>query len=156
MKETVKTIVTVALLLWGAYFAALGLKFYWYTEVKGFVLTMPRGGYGEVSHEINTYTIKGANLRERVKCEFDEPLKYVTLINHWYDTNEEMYADYITLADPVEHDEIWGWSDCVWQPEDSWAACDVYVVKPEFVHADMYVDTIGHEVYHGACGNYHE
>ena len=108
-----------------------------------------------LERKINTYTIVGENMRERVQCEFDEPLKYVNLIMHAYDSNEEMYADYILLAEPVEHEEIWGWSNCVWQPEDSWAACDVYYVKPEFVHADMNIDTIGHEVLHGMCGDFH-
>jgi hypothetical protein len=138
------------------YFAALGVKFYWYTEVKGFILTMPPGGYGEVMHKVNAYTVVGEDLLETVECEFDEPLKHLTLINHWYDRNEEMYADYILLADPAIHEEIWGWSNCIWQPDDDWAACDVYLVKPDFVHADMNVDTIGHEVLHGACRDFHD
>jgi len=138
------------------YFAALGVKFYYYTEVKGFILTMPPGGYGEVKHTINTYTVVGENMREQVACEFDEPLKYINLIMHDYDSNEEMYADYILLAEPVEHEEIWGWSNCVWQPDDSWAACDVYYVRPDFVHADMNIDTIGHEVEHAMCGDFHD
>lgn len=140
------------------YFAALGVKFYWYTEVKGFVLTMPEGGYGEVMHSVHAYTIHGEDMREAVACEFDEPLKYVNLIMHDYDSNEEMYLDYIVLMDNAEIDaeeEIWGWSNCIWQPEDNWAACDVYYVKPEFVHADMNIDTIGHEVTHGVCGDFH-
>lgn len=114
------------------------------------------GWFSKQESSIHTYTVSGANVREKVHCEFDEPLKHLTLIMHWYDTSEEMYADYITLADPVEHEEIWGWSNCAWQPDDNWAACDVYVVKPDFVHADMNIDTIGHEILHGACGDYHE
>jgi hypothetical protein len=102
------------------------------------------------------YTIVGEDMREPVRCEFEKPLKYVNLIVHWYDTNEEMFADYITLADDPSHDEIWGWSSCVWQPHDDWAACDIFVVKPDFVHADMNIDTLGHEVLHGACGGFHE
>ena len=142
---------------WGIlYFAGLGVKFYYYTEVKGYVLTMPAGGYGEVEYKVNAYTVVGENMREEVACEFYEPLKHLTLIMHWYDSNEEMYADYITLADPVEREEIWGWSNCAWQPEDNWAACDVYVVKPDFVHADMNIDTIGHEILHGSCGDFHD
>lgn len=105
---------------------------------------------------INAYTVVGEDMREAVACEFDEPLKYVTLIMHWYDSNAEMYADYIALADDPMHEAIWGWSSCVWQPDDSWAACDIFVVKPDFVHADMNMDTIGHEILHGACGDYHE
>ena len=105
---------------------------------------------------VHAYTVHGADMRETVKCEFDQPLKHLTLIMHWYDTNEEMYADYITLADPVEHTEIWGWSDCAWDEDDNAAWCDIYVVKPDFVHADMNIDTIGHEVLHGSCGGYHD
>lgn len=122
----------------------------------GMYLALTQPWFDEPVPTINTYTIVGENLRELVECEFEEPLKYVNLINHWYDSNEEMYADYILLAEPVEHEEIWGWSNCIWQPEDSWAACDVYLVKPDFVHADMNIDTFGHEVLHGACGDYHD
>lgn len=103
-----------------------------------------------------TTLIAPQDMRERVKCEFDEPLKHISLIMHWYDTNEEMYADYILYADPAEEEAIWGWSQCVWQPDDDWAACDIYVVKPDFVHADMNIDTLGHEVLHGACGGFHD
>ena len=105
---------------------------------------------------VNAYTVVGSDMREKVQCDFEEPLKHLTLIMHWYDTNAEMYADYITLANRVEHEEIWGWSDCLWQPDDDFAACDIYVVKPDFVHADMNVDTMGHEVLHAACGNFHD
>lgn len=104
----------------------------------------------------SVYTVSGSDVREKVQCQFDPPLKHVTLIMNWYDTNEEMYADYILMAEDPKHKEIWGWSSCMWQPDDSWAACDVFVVVPDFVHADMNVDTIGHEVLHGACGDYHE
>ena len=117
-------------------------------------INMP--GEPEGIRTIHTYTVVGEDLREEVKCEWDEPLKYITLIMNYYDTNEEMYADYILLAEPVKHEEIWGWSNCSWQPEDSWAACDIYVVKPDFVHADMNIDTIGHEVEHATCGDYHD
>ena len=103
---------------------------------------------------VSRWVVGGA--REKTDCEFDPPLKYLNLIMHWYDTNEEMFADYITLAEPNDREEIWGWSNCLWQPEDSWAVCDVYIVEPVFVYADMNIDTIGHEVFHGACGDFHE
>lgn len=154
--KLIKDFFSIIALLGILYFTVLGVKFFWYTEVKGFVLTMPAGGYGEVNSTIHTYTVHGEDMREQIACEFEEPLKYINLIMHHYDTNEEMYADYITLADPVEHEDIWGWSNCVWQPEDSWAACDVYVVKADFVHADMNIDTVGHEVTHATCGDFHD
>lgn len=138
-------------LLWAA------ASWVWYVDIKGYELTMPAGGHGEVMHKIHTYTIVGEDITEAVSCEFDEPLQYLNLIMHHYDSNEEMYAEYLELEEPEDPEEaIWGWSRCIWQPADSWAACDVYVVKPDFVHADMNIDTIGHEVYHGACGDYHD
>jgi hypothetical protein len=105
---------------------------------------------------IHTFTMVGEDMREQVQCEFEEPLKHVTLIMHYYDTNEEMYADYVALADPAEHEEIWGWSACEFQPQDDAAWCDIFVVKPTHVHADMNIDTLGHEVTHATCGGFHE
>jgi len=141
-------VLLTVLVLWS------GMKWIWYVELKGYMLVAPSMHVAQLQ-SINTYTVQGEDLREEVACQFDEPLKYLTLIMHDYADNAEMYADYITLAEPVEHEEIWGWSNCVWQPEDNWAACDVYYVKPDFVHADMNIDTIGHEVVHGICGDYH-
>lgn len=100
--------------------------------------------------------IEDGGTREEATCEFDKPLKYLNLIMHWYQDYDELYADYILLAQPADKEEIWGWSNCQWQPEDSWAACDVYAVEPDYVHADMNIDTLGHELFHGACGGYHE
>ena len=105
---------------------------------------------------VHAYTVVGSDMREKMQCDFEEPLKHLTLIMHWYDTNAEMYADYIKTVDKVDHEELWGWSDCLWQPDDNFAACDIYVVKPDFVHADMNVDTIGHEVMHAACRSFHD
>ena len=138
-----------------------GMKWMWYVELKGYMLVAPSMHVAQVElkSRIHTYAIVGEDMREEVECEFDEPLKYLNLIMHAYDTNPEMYADYIVLADNDDLDlseEIWGWSNCMWQPDDSWAACDVYYVKPDFVHADMNIDTIGHEVTHGICGDYHD
>jgi hypothetical protein len=107
------------------------------------------------THVYYKMEVVGSDMREKVACEFEKPIKHLTLINHWYDTNAEMYVDYILLAEPVEHEDIWGWSKCIHQPEDSAAWCDVYLVKPDFVHADMNIDTIGHEVLHGSCGDFH-
>jgi len=94
--------------------------------------------------------------REPVKCEFDPPLKHITVIMHWYDGWRELNLDYQLLAEPDSTGEVWGWSNCIWQPEDDFAACDVYAVLPEFVHADMAVDTLGHELLHGACRYFHD
>ena len=94
--------------------------------------------------------------REKVVCEFDKPLKHVILINHWYDDWEALNRDYLLFVEPEFVEEVWGWSKCIWQPDDNWAACDIYAVVPEFIHADMAMDTLGHELLHGACGEFHE
>ena len=108
-------------------------------------------------HRVTTsFKVHGTDMREQVECEFDPPLKYVTLQMHWYDDSEELNADYILLAEPADHDEVWGWSNCSHDAENNSAWCDIYVVKPQFVHADMNVDTIGHEVLHASCGDFHE
>lgn len=93
--------------------------------------------------------------REPVKCEFEKPLKHVTLINHWYMDWDELNADYLALAEPNDEEHVWGWSNCIWQPDDDAAWCDIYAVVPLFVQADMYMDTLGHEVLHGSCGGFH-
>ncbi len=110
----------------------------------------------EAVPQISTFSAEIVGPREKVVCEFEEPIGHLTLINHWYDTNEEMFAEYL-LAEPEDPEEaIWGWSSCMWQPEDDWAGCDMHLVKPDFVSDDPYIDTIGHEVFHGACGRFHE
>jgi hypothetical protein len=75
---------------------------------------------------------------------------------HWYSDREELNADFITLAAPNDFDQVWGWSNCVWQEEDDAAFCDVYAMQPTFVYSDMDIDTIGHEVFHAACRDFHE
>lgn len=108
-------------------------------------------------HVVKTaFKVRGSDMREQVECEFDPPLKYLTLQMHWYEDSAELNADYILLADPADHDEVWGWSNCSHDEENNSAWCDVYAVKPDFVHADMNVDTIGHEVLHGSCGDFHD
>lgn len=106
--------------------------------------------------ELGPVFIEDGGLREPFKCEFDPPIKHVTLINHWYTDWAELNADYLLLAKPNDEEEVWGWSNCVWQPEDDWAACDIYAVIPEFVDASMAVDTYGHEALHGACRDFHD
>lgn len=104
-----------------------------------------------------TVMVINASTRESVVCEFDKPLKYVTTMYHWYDTYEDLNVDYAILAEPDDPTEtVWGWSNCVWQEEDNAAWCDVYAVVPEYVDADMNMDTVGHEAMHGACGQYHD
>ena len=141
------------LIVWAIVLAAISATYFrWVTAPA---LSDEPGIYQNV-RVIKAGTSVVIDTREPASCEFEEPLKHITLIMHWYDTHEELNADYILLAEPVEEEEIWGWSNCVWQPEDNWAACDIYVRKPDKVRADMDIDTLGHEVYHGACGDFHD
>ena len=123
------------------------------------ILTHSADNYGEPRPEppvLHSTTLIGDDMTVEVDCEFDPPLKHITLIMNWYDSYDELNFDYQTLVDQSDApEEVWGWSTCIWQPDDNWAACDIYVVLPEFVHGDMNVDTLGHEVLHGACGAYH-
>ena len=106
---------------------------------------------------IQASVIQGSDMQERVKCQFEEPLKHITLIMHYYDDRDELNLDWNTYGNPEESDEeIWGWSDCAWQPRDNAAWCDMYVMKPEFVHGDMDIDTAGHELTHATCGDFHD
>lgn len=94
--------------------------------------------------------------KEEVKCEFEEPITVVVSVFHYYDNYEDLNRDYTEWYDVDPDEEIWGFSDCEWQPENNYSACDIYTVHPEFVVADMAMDTIGHEVYHGSCGDFHK
>jgi hypothetical protein len=130
-----------------------GLNWIWYVDIKGYALASPSM---HVSQQPQLVLV-GDDIREQVACQFDEPLKYINLIMHYYDDPVELNLDWNTYGDPEEKgEEVWGWSDCVWQPEESWAACDIYVVKPSYVHADMNIDTAGHELTHATCGDYHD
>lgn len=77
---------------------------------------------------------------------------------HFFDTYEDLNFEYNTLwlEDGEEEQELWGWSNCEWQPEANVAFCDIYTIRPEFVHSDMAMDTIGHEIWHGVTGDFHD
>jgi len=95
---------------------------------------------------------------EDFECEFDPPLKHITLIMNYYDSYEALNVDYLEFQNE-DTDEIWGWSSCIWQPEDDWAGCDVYLKVPDTVEDkddDYAIETTGHEVWHAACGDFHE
>lgn len=147
------------------YFFALGVKFFWYTEVKGYVLTMPAGGYGEVFVDsgpkvtLLPLTVNGiAGERERV---IDTGMENTVVVSvfHLYDNYRDLNSDYqhfMVDRGELVGGEVWGWSDCEWQPDQNYAACDVYTVRPTYVHAEMAFDTLGHEVWHGVAGDFHE
>lgn len=130
----------------------------WMATVAGALVcaALIRSCVVEKEHRVTTaFKVVGSDMREPVKCEFAH-LKYLTLQMHWYDDSATLNADYIAYAEPADEDEVWGWSNCDHDEENNSAWCDIYVVKPDYVHADMNIDTIGHEVLHGACGDFHD
>lgn len=97
-----------------------------------------------------------ATVASVVTCDFEKPLKHLTFIAHWYETYDELQKAYNALAERDTEIAVWGWSECMWEPEDDFAVCDLHVVAPLFVRANDAMDTLGHEVFHGACGSFHE
>lgn len=91
--------------------------------------------------------------RERVECEFDRPIGIIVSVMHYYASYEDVNLVY--KAAGGKEDDVWGWSLCEWQPSKNYAACDIHTVLPEFVEGDV-MHTIGHEIWHGACGMFHE
>jgi len=110
-----------------------------------FTFLAPHIEYGPTVFESN---------RELVKCEFDPPISIVVNVMHYYDDYDELNMDYMTATGNLN--PVWGYSQCEWQPLKNAAFCDVYTVHPEYVEDDKAMDTIGHETYHGSCGNFHE
>jgi hypothetical protein len=72
----------------------------------------------------------------------------VVSVFHWQE-NHEMIQ--VLFDDPM----ISGASACEIQEDKNIAFCDHYVVMPKYVYGDPAMDTIGHEVLHGAFGSYH-
>ena len=92
--------------------------------------------------------------RELVKCEFDEPITVIISVMHYYDNYDELNKDHLEFTG--DHSQVWGWSNCEWQPEKNAALCDIYTIMPKYVSDDPAMDTIGHEQTHGSCGDFHE
>ena len=91
---------------------------------------------------------------EKVKCEFGKPITIIVSVVHYYDDYDELNLDHMTFTG--DDSEVWGWSDCEWQPKHNYAACDLYTVLPRLVPDQAAFHTIGHEVFHGSCGSFHE
>lgn len=129
----------------------------------GLIILAAFGAYHLFEEDLEPVQLAGLQLiahdvQERVECEFDKPITIVVSVFRWYESHEELNFDYKTLIQQGNEglaEEVWGWSNCEFQPDNDIAICDVYAVVPEFVHADMNMDTIGHEVLHGACGDFH-
>ena len=115
----------------------------------------PRIEYGPVVIEESNLTDELVD-RELVKCEFDKPITHLTFIMKYYDDYDSLNLAYQKHTEGKDTGEVWGWSTCLLQPEDDWAACDIHMVYPKYVHTDMAIETFGHEGYHGACGDYHK
>jgi len=131
---------------WGLlYFAWVGMKCMYYVDYKGYTLQPP--SYEGVAHMEYGLTV-GA---EAVIPEYD--ITVVVSILHWYDDYEELNLDHVALAGDDE--EVWGWSNCEWQPENNVSLCDVYSVRPEYL-LSAEIETLGHEILHGAFGSFHE
>lgn len=94
------------------------------------------------------------NLRELVDCELEEPITVIVSIMNYYDDYEELNLDHTAMTGDDE--EVWGWTNCEWQPEHNIAMCDVYTLLPEYVQDDPVMDTMGHEQLHGSCRDFHE
>ncbi len=99
--------------------------------------------------------------REKVKPEFEITTvvsvfhiyeDYAPLNDAWTIWALEAYPDNPEWAE----DDVWGWADCEWQPDMNYAACDIHTIRPTYVRADLAMDTIGHEVWHGVAGAFHD
>jgi len=88
---------------------------------------------------------------ELVECEFDEPITVVVSVLHYYDNYHALNHDYNLTG--ATNGPVFAWSECEWQEDNNYSACDIYTVHPEFVVADEAMDSLGHEVYHGSCGS---
>ena len=118
----------------------------------------PHIEFGPVVFESTVITESEATLEiEEFVCEFDPPLKHITLIMHYY-TDYVMLNEEYWESNPDDDEEVWGWSACIWQPKDDWAACDVYLKIPDtVVDVDDYaIETAGHENWHASCGYFHK
>ena len=105
--------------------------------------------------------VAAIQIEETIKCKFDKPITVVISVIHYYDDYDELNLDYLTMIEDNEDligdgKEVWGWSDCEHQPDVNYAACDIYAVYPELVRDLAAFHTIGHEVFHGSCGSFHE
>jgi len=90
---------------------------------------------------------------EEIKAEFESTI--VLSVFHLYDNYTELNKAYQDSGVSEGDVEVWGWSLCEWQPEHNYSGCDIYIVRPKFVD-DHAMNTIGHEVWHGVAGEFHE
>lgn len=102
-------------------------------------------------------------LTERELIKPEEEITMVVSVFHFFENYEILNINWVEWwheNNPGRPNaylpNVWGWSDCERQPEHNYAACDIYSIRPEYVRADMAMDTIGHEVYHGVVGEFHE
>ena len=92
--------------------------------------------------------------RELVDPEFE--ITMVVSVFHLYNNYDSLNEVWQTYEGITPGEKQWGWSICEHQQEHNYAACDIYTVRPEYVIGDPAMDTIGHEVWHGVAGEFHE
>jgi len=111
--------------------------------------TDPHVEYGELV--INEWI---SDDRELVDPEFE--ITTVVSVFHLYNSYESLNEVWQTYEGITPGETQWGWSLCEHQIEHNYAACDIHTVRPEYVIGDPAMDTIGHEVWHGVAGEFHE
>ena len=90
----------------------------------------------------------------------DEPVKPEYLVSNllltvnWFDTEEELSAAVSALG--YEVDESLELSLCEVHPDQNIGWCELWLVIPETVIGDPFMDSIGHEAAHGFFGNFHK
>lgn len=149
VKELLRFVIAIA----AGYLIGNGAIFLWATEVKDMTMCEREDTVGLSKPRITLGPLMAIEGRELVLDTGMENTVVVSVL-HLYDDYAELNLDYQTLSDQKE-EEVWGWSDCEWQPEQNYAACDIYTIRPTYVHAEMAFDTLGHEVWHGVAGDFH-
>lgn len=92
--------------------------------------------------------------REVIDPEFE--ITTVVSVFHLFPNYAALNHTYHLDGRSDNGDDVWGWSNCEWQPDHNYAACDIYTVRPEYVLGDPAMATIGHEVWHGVAGSFHD
>lgn len=65
---------------------------------------------------------------------------------HWFDTLEDLQKEF--------GEDVLGFSECSVAEDQDFAICDLYLVRPQTID-DEWTNTVGHELLHGAYGQYH-
>ena len=93
-----------------------------------------------------------ANGDELVKLEY--LVSNLLLTVNWFDTEEELAEAVSALG--YEVDQNLELSLCEVHPEQNIGWCELWLVKPQTVIGDPFMDSLGHEAAHGFFGDFHE